>query len=93
MQGNDLVETAEFNFFNITPILTVFYPGNGSLVTKTEAQLTCMKTIALDAGGNATRSSGEGGKDGKGAGFSYGPNIAALASSVSFLSWLILFGL
>ena len=88
-----MVETAAFNFFNITPILTVFYPGNGSLVTRTEAQLTCIKTIALGVGDNATRSSGEEGMNAKGAGSLYRPNIATLASLVSVLTWPILFGL
>ena len=47
------------NFFGVTPILTVFFSGNGSgsLVSQSEAQLTCVKTIDLTTASNATTSS------------------------------------
>ena len=47
------------NFFGVTPILTVFFPGNGSgsLVSQPEAQLTCLKAIDLTTASNATSSS------------------------------------
>lgn len=46
------------NFFGVTPILTVFFPGNGSgsLVSQSEAQLTCLKAIDLTTASNATSS-------------------------------------
>lgn len=44
------------NFFSITPILTVFFPGNGTAVSKSEAQLTCLKTIDLTTASAATMS-------------------------------------
>jgi hypothetical protein len=47
-------------FYNITPILTVFYPTTQSaVVSLPEAQLTCLKTVALSVGDNATRSGGD----------------------------------
>ncbi len=49
------------NFFGITPILTVFFPGSGSgsLVSQVEAQLTCVKTIDSTTASNATVSSND----------------------------------
>ncbi|KAG7285973.1 hypothetical protein NEMBOFW57_008269 [Staphylotrichum longicolle] len=56
--GNLDASTLIKNFFSITPILTVFFPGNGnsSLVSRPEAQLTCVKTIDLTTASNATQS-------------------------------------
>ena len=58
MQGNYDASTVVKNFFSITPILTVFFPGNGSngLVSAQEAQLTCLKAIDLTTASNATQS-------------------------------------
>ncbi|KAH6720774.1 hypothetical protein BKA61DRAFT_652152 [Leptodontidium sp. MPI-SDFR-AT-0119] len=54
--GDFPIDTASANFFGIVPILTLFYPGNGTLITKAEAQLTCMKTVGPSASQNATKS-------------------------------------
>lgn len=40
-------------------ILTLFYHGNGTLITEAEAQMTCMKTIDSSVESDATKSSGE----------------------------------
>jgi len=57
-QGNNDASTLVKNFFSITPILTVFFPGDGnsSLVSQPEAQLTCVKAIDLTTASNATQS-------------------------------------
>jgi len=57
-QGNNDASTLVKNFFSITPILTVFFPGGGnsSLVSQPEAQLTCVKAIDLTTASNATQS-------------------------------------
>ena len=34
------------NVFQITPILTVFFPGDKSVVSEAESQMTCMKPVA-----------------------------------------------
>ena len=46
------------NYFSITPILTVVFPGDGnsSVVSQPEAQLTCLKTIDLTTASAATMS-------------------------------------
>lgn len=46
------------NFFSITPILTVFFPGDGnsSVVAEPAAQLTCLKTVDLTTASNETMS-------------------------------------
>ena len=53
-QGDFRISTLTDNFFGVTPILTVFFPGNGSgsLVSQPEAQLTCVKTIDLTTASN-----------------------------------------
>ncbi|KAK4194332.1 hypothetical protein QBC40DRAFT_302227 [Triangularia verruculosa] len=49
-------ETVTKNFFGVTPILTVFFPGddNDTIVSQPEAQLTCVKAIDLTTAYNAT---------------------------------------
>ncbi|KAK3303633.1 uncharacterized protein B0T15DRAFT_439329 [Chaetomium strumarium] len=46
--------------FSLTPILTVFFPGNGSsnLVSQSEAYLTCVRPIDLTTASNATHNDG-----------------------------------
>ena len=46
-------------FYNITPILTYVYSENkATVLSQPEAQLTCLKTVGLSVGTNATRSPG-----------------------------------
>ncbi|RDL39947.1 uncharacterized protein BP5553_04287 [Venustampulla echinocandica] len=86
----DFTSTSVYNnLFGITPILTLFYPGNGSLITEAEAQMTCMKTKGLNSAENATKANSENGANGedddkKIAGIFYGPNIAALIIALAF---------
>ncbi|PVH88140.1 hypothetical protein DL98DRAFT_525403 [Cadophora sp. DSE1049] len=77
--GDFLIETESMNFFGITPILTLFYPGNGTLITKAEAQMTCMKSVGPSASKNATKN----GSDKGSAGSVYGPSVVALATILS----------
>ncbi|KAK4101896.1 hypothetical protein N658DRAFT_485766 [Parathielavia hyrcaniae] len=53
------------NFFSVTPILTVFFPGNGgnSLVSQAEAQLSCLKAVNLTTTNNVTLNPGVGNGD------------------------------
>lgn len=45
VEGDILAETVAKNAFSITPVLTLFFPGNGSLIAETDASLTCMKIV------------------------------------------------
>ncbi|KAI1335272.1 hypothetical protein F5Y15DRAFT_255335 [Xylariaceae sp. FL0016] len=36
---------ASASLYAVTPILTLFYPGNGSLITDVDASLTCIKPV------------------------------------------------
>ncbi|KAK4183178.1 hypothetical protein QBC35DRAFT_394398 [Podospora australis] len=61
--GDFLAGTANKNFFGITPVLTVFFPRNGtnstsSAITSVEAQLTCVKAIDLNTALRDSLSSG-----------------------------------
>ena len=49
-------------FWDVTPILTVFFKGesNSTLVTETESYMTCLKTIDKDDASEATRKGGDG---------------------------------
>lgn len=38
------------SLFELTPILSVFYGGDHSIVSETQAQLTCLKLIGTDPG-------------------------------------------
>lgn len=39
------VDNDNANSYELTPILSVFYPGNGSIVSSPQAQLTCLKVV------------------------------------------------
>lgn len=41
INGNGSTE----NQYELTPILSVFYPGNDSVVSSPQAQLTCLKVV------------------------------------------------
>lgn len=56
--GDYLADTLSEEYYGITPILTFFFPGDSKLVSKTTAQLTCMKTIGTSDGTNSTQSDG-----------------------------------
>jgi hypothetical protein len=60
IQGDVYASTLVKNFYSITPILTVFFPSNGSsgLVSQFEAQLTCVKAIDLSTASNDTLGQG-----------------------------------
>lgn len=63
MQGDLEAETLVDNFFGVTPILTVFFPGAGnSLVSGQEAQLTCLKTMDLTTASNKAASAVDAGE-------------------------------
>jgi hypothetical protein len=82
-QGDFQVSTIEKNFDVITPILTLFFPADGDLITKNEAQITCMKTIGLSDGENATMTSSEGGGKGSG-GAVYRVGVGSLVLALTF---------
>ncbi|KAK0744363.1 hypothetical protein B0T21DRAFT_407474 [Apiosordaria backusii] len=67
--GDFKAETLSKNFFGVTPILTVFFPGddNRTTVSQPDAQLTCVKTIDLTTASNATMTpSGENSAESRG---------------------------
>jgi hypothetical protein len=70
------------NLFSVTPILTVFFPGNGndSLVSQPEAQLTCLKAMELTTASNVTQSQGD---KGNAAGQLLGRGVAVWVGLVS----------
>jgi len=75
------------NLYAITPILTLFYPGNGTLISKPEAQLTCMKANGETDAANSTESSTD---DNTGAGAHTGVQVAVLAFGVAASLFLTL---
>jgi hypothetical protein len=79
------------NFFSITPILTVFFPGNGSdnLVSAQEASLTCLKAIDLTTASNETRTT-EGGDSA--AGRVMGSGSLAVWGGLMTMGFAVLFG-
>lgn len=59
--GTSLVESVAKNLFSITPILTLFFPQNGSnasILRQPEAQLTCLKAVDGTDAENRTASNG-----------------------------------
>lgn len=78
-QGDTTFNDLEKASWAITPILTVFYSaGNGSLVTETEASMSCIKVVGPPRASLATMNNGSSDNDGSGA--------AGLSSSQSMLS-------
>ncbi|KAH7175268.1 hypothetical protein EDB81DRAFT_769552 [Dactylonectria macrodidyma] len=66
-EGDYLTDTMSDEFFGITPILTLFIPGDSNeIVSKAEAQMTCMKTIDTTVASNSTKSSGSDDEDNAG---------------------------
>ncbi|KAI1657773.1 hypothetical protein F4813DRAFT_359511 [Daldinia decipiens] len=77
--GDDTIKELERAVWAITPIITVFYSaGNGSLVTETEASMSCLKVVGPPRASLATMTDGSGDTDGSGA--------VGLSSSQSVLS-------
>ncbi|CAG8949769.1 hypothetical protein HYFRA_00004092 [Hymenoscyphus fraxineus] len=64
-QGDYNASTIEEALYSITPILTVFYPGNGTLINKPEAHFTCLKGITNLSPGAGNQSNGTTGGDPK----------------------------
>ncbi|KAH8602513.1 hypothetical protein B0O99DRAFT_302 [Bisporella sp. PMI_857] len=88
-QGDYMENTTHAILFGVTPILTLFYPGNGSLLAQPESQLTCMKIIRNSIEGNKTIADGtHKGDDKKGAGSSFAPWGASLVAVLVLLSTL-----
>jgi hypothetical protein len=58
LKGDYLAATLSEEYYGITPILTFFFPGDSKIISKKQAQLTCMKTIGTTDGSNSTQSSG-----------------------------------
>ncbi|GAB1315584.1 hypothetical protein MFIFM68171_05794 [Madurella fahalii] len=60
--GDTQVETLVDNFFGVTPILTVFFPGDSdNIISQREASLTCLKAIESATDRNGATDSGENG--------------------------------
>ncbi|KAH7166431.1 hypothetical protein EDB81DRAFT_878780 [Dactylonectria macrodidyma] len=59
--GNTTAESTNQNFFEITPILTVFFPRNGTLISKVDSQMSCMKSLGESVESEKTKD--EGGED------------------------------
>ncbi|KAF7556136.1 hypothetical protein G7Z17_g1654 [Cylindrodendrum hubeiense] len=56
--GNTSARSIVDQLYDITPVLTVFFPGNGTLITKVESQMTCMKSMGDSSANNLTKSNG-----------------------------------
>ncbi|KAH8598154.1 hypothetical protein B0O99DRAFT_592045 [Bisporella sp. PMI_857] len=76
VSGDFPIGSAEAFLYGAAPILTLFYPGNGSPITQAESQLTCMKTLGTGVEGNKPQSSTDEIK--KRAGSTFGSNMAML---------------
>ncbi|CAM1509597.1 Fc.00g033360.m01.CDS01 [Cosmosporella sp. VM-42] len=58
-EGDYYIDTLSKELFGITPILTIFFPGDSdAIISKPEAQMTCMKVVDTSVGTNATKSPG-----------------------------------
>lgn len=88
-QGDDAMSTLKDNFYNITLIMTVLYPGNGSAVGPPWVQMTCLKTIGMDLADNATQSSPDSNKPNASRGVASG-GVATVAFQIALHS-LVLF--
>jgi hypothetical protein len=90
-QGDYDAETVLENFFSITPILTVLFPGNGSdnLVSAQEASLTCLKAIDLTTASEETQSP-DGGDSA--AGRVMGSGSIAILGGLMTMGFAVLFG-
>ncbi|KAK6949299.1 hypothetical protein Daesc_009374 [Daldinia eschscholtzii] len=66
--GGEYASELEKAMFAITPIITVFYSaGDGSLVTETEASLSCIKVVGPARASLSTMDNGSNDHDGSGA--------------------------
>ncbi|KPM38674.1 hypothetical protein AK830_g7876 [Neonectria ditissima] len=66
-EGDYLADTLANEFYGIVPILTFFFPRDShKIVSKAEAQMTCMKTIDSSVASNSTKSSGSEDEDNAG---------------------------
>ncbi|KAF3057233.1 hypothetical protein GL218_06102 [Daldinia childiae] len=81
--GDTTFNDLEKAMWAITPIITVFYSaGNGSLVTETEASMSCIKVVGPPRASLSTINNGSSDDDGNGA--------VGLSSSQSMLSAALL---
>ncbi|KAK4244328.1 hypothetical protein C7999DRAFT_35329 [Corynascus novoguineensis] len=89
--GDHNASTLIKNFFSITPILTVFFPGEGdeSLVSEPVAHLTCLKIIDLTTASNETKSPHGGDEEGAGSHLAGNGALAICAVLVSTLFGLL----
>ncbi|KAF7563675.1 hypothetical protein G7046_g428 [Stylonectria norvegica] len=55
IKGDTKAETITKTFYGIVPILTVFFPGNSSIITKPDSQMTCMKTVGENVADSETK--------------------------------------
>ncbi|CAM1502185.1 Fc.00g041690.m01.CDS01 [Cosmosporella sp. VM-42] len=55
-KGDLKAETLEAAFYGIVPILTVFFPGNSSVITEADSQMTCMKAVGKNDATEQTKS-------------------------------------
>ena len=69
--------------YKITPVLTVFTGGNGSLVDKTASQMTCLKVVTEEDPADDKDSDKNGAVAIKGSGFA--AVVAVLAGIFAFL--------
>lgn len=74
-QGNNSAATIAKNLYEITPILTVFFPGNGTLITNTSSQMTCMKSLGDSVASEATKSTGDDDEDDDNSAMTLGPSV------------------
>ncbi|KAH7140220.1 hypothetical protein B0J13DRAFT_608645 [Dactylonectria estremocensis] len=91
--GNTTAESTTRNLFEITPILTVFFPGNGTLISKVDSQMSCMKSLGESVESEKTKD--EGGEDaehdaGEGGAMSLGGGITIKMLRAGLLGLLFL---
>lgn len=87
-QGNNSAAAIAKNLYGITPILTVFFPGNGTMITNASSQMTCMKSLGDSVLSESTKSKGDGDEDNDNGATTLGASVGVNMLGAGFLSLL-----
>lgn len=89
-QGNNSAATIAKNLYGITPILTVFFPGNGTLITNASSQMTCMKSLGDSVLSESTKGKGDDNDDDDNGAMILGASVGVHMLGAGLLSLLFL---
>ncbi|KAH6988566.1 hypothetical protein EDB80DRAFT_865553 [Ilyonectria destructans] len=88
--GNNSAATIAKNLYGITPILIVFFPGNGTLITNASSQMTCMKSLGDSVLSESTKSKGDDDEDDDNGAMTLGASVGVNMLGAGLLSLLYL---